>query len=820
MLSSYKRSTCLPTRRFLVTAIGVALNAVASTQALAQEKDTVLSKVKVSGETVDSYKPDAPASPKYTEPLRDTPQTITVIPKKVIEDQNLLSLREILSTVPGITFGAGEGGGGYGDSINIRGFSSSGDISVDGIRDSAQYTRSDPFNLDQVEVVKGSASVYSGAGAVGGTVNLVTKTAVAQDFTRITGGLGTDQYQRVTVDTNQTFSDTAAFRLNLMAHKNDAPGRDYENFERWGIAPSVTFGLGTPTRISISAFHQHDDNIPQYGVPFYNGRALPGVDSSNYYGFHNVDQQKIDSDSLTFKLDHDINDKVSLRNITRWSQVDQFALVDPPQGSVCLNNGLSPTGWSQSANASGIITTNTSGYTTCPTPSGVATPLQPGQYAPSGPRGNVRDTTNSNVTNQMDLTSRFNTASIEHTLVTGFSLSHEEYDLHGYSEFRNADGSAFSGAQMYGPGGYYGLMNIYDPDSYYSGPRNRTLTSKTSAELDNRALYAFDTLKFNEQWMLSGGIRYEHNRSRSTSYDVNTTAPIGQLSGTSSTIEQTDNLFSWRVGALYKPVETGTFYVSYGNSKTPSVSTVSGSCAGTSRVGPSCNTNPEIAETYEIGTKWDVLDEKLSLTAALFRTDRTNYRVADPGNPDNPAGEQQLDGESRVEGLELGAAGKITDQWAIYANYAYMHSEVLQGASDFAANGGATGTEQDWTKGDPLTNVPRHSASIWTTYDLTRDLQLGYGVTYQGEMYLSQHSGIAKSGTPTTYVGRSTIPLAKSEAYLVHRLSATYKVTKELNLQLNINNLFDKEYYTRIRNNGWATPGDGRQAVLTANYSF
>ncbi|WP_269778102.1 TonB-dependent receptor, partial [Pseudomonas tolaasii] len=217
-------------------------------------------------QSTSTYNPVAPSSPKYTEALRDTPQTITVVPKEVIHDQNLLSLRDVLSTVPGITFGAGEGGSGYGDSINLRGFSASGDIYVDGVRDSAQYSRTDPFNLEQVEVVSGASSVYSGSGAVGGTINLVTKQPELRDKTTVSAGIGTDNYKRLTLDSNSQLNDTTAFRLNLMAHGNDVPGRDYEDYSRWGIAPSIAFGLGTPTRVTLSYEHQKDDNTPQYGI--------------------------------------------------------------------------------------------------------------------------------------------------------------------------------------------------------------------------------------------------------------------------------------------------------------------------------------------------------------------------------------------------------------------------------------------------------------------------------------------------------------------------------------------------------------------------
>ena len=268
---------------------------------------------------------DKPSSVKYTEPLLDTPQTITVVTRQVMEEQNLLGLRDVLTTLPGITFGAGEGGGGYGDSITLRGFNANSDITTDGIRDSAQYSRTDSFNLEAIELINGANSVYSGAGSVGGNINLVSKTAIAGEFTSIQAGAGTDDYGRVTLDSNMDIGNNAALRINAMAHKNDAPGRDVETFERWGIAPSIVFGLGSDTRVTLSYFHQTDDNIPQYGVPYFSGYGgtLPGVDTQNYYGYQNIDKQDIDTDMLTGLLEHDFSDRASIsaasRDSSRWT---------------------------------------------------------------------------------------------------------------------------------------------------------------------------------------------------------------------------------------------------------------------------------------------------------------------------------------------------------------------------------------------------------------------------------------------------------------------------------------------------------------------
>ena len=756
-----------------------------------------------------SYKPEVLSSPKYTELARDTPQSVTVIPAQVMKDQNLLTMRDILSTVPGITFGAGEGGGGYGDSITIRGFTGNSDITIDGVRDSAQYTRSDSFNLEQVEVVNGASSVYSGAGSVGGSVNLVTKVAHEGDRSTLSGGVGTDSYGRLTADVNEQFGDHSAFRLNAMGHKNDVPGRDYEKFERWGVAPSLALGLGTDTVVTLSYLHQSDDNLPQYGVPFYNGRPLPGVDSSNYYGYSNIDSQEIDTDAFTAILSHTFNDKFSVRNLSRVQEIGQVSVVDASQGTWCLPNNVTPTG------GACVATTNI-GTTAAPRNVDVTVPV--GQYLPSGPRGYVRDTTNKLLYNQTDFTTTFATGALEHTVVTGFSFSHETFELDTSSDFRNADGTNPFVAPAHLP-----FTDLFAPNSIYTGPINRTLTGKTDGEQDSTALYVFDTLKFNEQWAVNAGVRYDHVDGSSTAYTVTAAAPngglpatgtIGAITGASAPAKNSDNMLSYRGGVIFKPVEAGTIYLSYGNSKTPSKASVNGSCTATQTItvtngvsvgngAANCNVDPETAVNYELGTKWDLFDAKLALTAAIFRNDRKDYRVNDP-DPTNISGQQALDGEARVDGILLGLAGNVMENWAVSANYSYLDSEVLQGVSSYTAS-----LNQDYTKGDPLLNVPKHSASIWTTYDFAFGLQVGYGATYQDELFLTQHSATNLNG-----------PLVTSPDYITHRAMLAYGFGRKADLQLNVTNLFDKEYYTRIRNNGWATPGDGRSFVLSGNYNF
>ncbi|MGE0828660.1 MAG: TonB-dependent receptor [Hyphomonadaceae bacterium] len=714
-------------------------------------------------------------APKYTAPILDTPQTITVVNSQIIEEQSLLGLRDILSTLPGITFGAGEGGGGYGDSINLRGYSANNDITVDGVRDSAQYSRTDPFNLEQVELTSGANSVYSGVGSVGGTINLVTKRPLMRDFTDASIAAGTEEYGRVTLDLNRQMSDNAAFRLNFMAHQNDVPGRDVDRYERWGVAPALTFGLGANTSATLLLSHQEDDNTPQYGVPYalgpYNDGALPGVDDSDYFGYQNIDTQETERSAATLIVEHAFNDVVSVRNLTRVQTVSQYLIVNPPQGTWCVEPGINP--WTGVSCAS------------------------PGTYLPSGPRGTLRDTTNDIFVNQTDFRFNFATGGLQHTLAAGVSFTEETYRLDNGNVLRNPLGAT--------PNPTLPTMDIGNPDNIWTGPVNFIRASYTDTDLSNQAVYLFDRIEIGDHWELNGGVRVEHNETEAYTTTITTPyppPPALPIETVGPAAETDETLISYRIGLVYKPTEDSSIYFAYGNSETPSQSTVNGACTVTSTTGTAnCNVDPEEAVSYELGAKW-ALDNRLLLTAAIFRNERTNFRV---NSGDITIPEQQLDGSQRVDGLALGAAGLISDNWSVFANYTFLDSEILQNISDIAIGGGAI----DFQAGDPLPNTPKHSFSLWTTYEFPFGLTLGYGATYQGELTFNRQS--------------ATTPLFYTDAYWVHRAMAAYELTDNVIVQLNVNNLFDEEYYTRIRNNatnGWATPGDARAAVLSLNFAF
>ena len=394
-MQTFIKSSARPPKKMLSSAVGLAVASLAVTASLQAQAQgvTQLDVITVQEAREQGYKANSSASSKYVKPLLDTAQTITVVPQKIIKEQQALSLRQVLSNVSGITFDAGEGGR-SGDTINIRGFSATNNMQVDGLRDSSQNNRTDTFNIEQVEVLKGPNSVFGGAGTTGGAINQISKAPKSRDFVAVGAGLGTDEYRRLTLDANQTLEGVgvdSAFRFNIMAHENNVPGRNDIDRERYGIAPSLTIGLSEDTRATLSYFYQTDDNLPDYGLPALNGKVLDGVDRKNYYGWREVDNEKITSNALTLKLEHELNDSTRLENQTRYSRIHRDTTVSASQLKI--------------------------------------SPATPGLYEPAGPQGSRRDAVTDMWVNQLGLTTEFNTGGLSHEVLVGGEISRETFDL-------------------------------------------------------------------------------------------------------------------------------------------------------------------------------------------------------------------------------------------------------------------------------------------------------------------------------------------------------------------------------------------------------
>lgn len=739
--------------RLLASAIGVAITAGSAAHMVQAAEDTgkkasgaiALEATSITGEAQDatSYKVDSSSSKKYTAPLRETPKSVTVIPQQVMRDTGATSLVDALRTTPGITFGAGEGGNPAGDRPIIRGFNAESDVFIDGMRDPASQSR-EIFNVESIEISKGPGSAFTGAGSTGGSLNLVSKTAKLGNS--YNGGFtwGSDQTKRTTLDLNQQMTDTSAFRLNLMKHEANVAGRDAVDVSRWGVAPSFAFGLGTDTRVTVGYYHVRTDDMPDYGLPltFSSNRSKYNVDKpahvnrDNFYGLTGRDYRKTTNDSGTFKIEHDLNDNLTLSNSFRLSRSTLDYIVTNPDDS--KGNVANGTLYRSSKN---------------------------------------RNSTSKGWTNQTDLSAKFNTGAIEHSLVTGLEFSYQDTHNRPYVLTSSASGTTCNPA-LFRSGD---CTSLYDPtpgDSWNGTIKDSAAFTDTDTK--TAAAYVFDTLKFNEQWSLNLGLRYDNYKTQSSGYS---TGGRGSVAGSFSR-ENTSDLLNYQIGVVYKPLPNGSIYAAYSTSSNPAGET-SGN-GGQELAANNSDLDPEKNRNYEIGTKWDFFGDDLSLTAALFRTEKTNARIDDPDG----ATTQVLDGEQRVNGLELTYTGKITRNWKVYGGYTYMESEVVK-------------TTKAEDEGNHMPSTPRNNFTLWSTYDLIPErLTIGAGATFVD----SQFGNVANS--------------VEIPSYWRYDAMASYKLTKNVDLQLNVQNLTDKRYFDQVFQTHYAHVAPGRTALMSANFHF
>ncbi|PQM29372.1 TonB-dependent siderophore receptor [Sphingopyxis lindanitolerans] len=749
-----------------LTCFGLAASPAAAQDGGQEAKQPVLGGVTVTDTAiiVDGYKVDKPSSPKFTQPLRDTPQTIQIINKELFNEQGATTLTEVLRNSPGVgTFYAGENGNTTsGDAIRMRGFDTSNSIFVDGIRDLGSVSR-DIFNTDAVEVQKGPAGTDNGRTAPTGAINLVSKRASLESALSGTLSVGVDGQKRITADVNQTLGglSNSALRLNMLWQDSDVPGRDHVNNQRLGLAASLGLGLDTATRAWLNLLYIDQDNIPDGYVPTI---ALPGwepqpgleplvghrVDSENFYGTRK-DHDDVKAQMATLIIEHDFSDNVRLSNVARVGETKQDYLLTAfmSTGANIVGNPADPD--------------DLSAYTIT--------------------RGNptIREARNRILTNQLNLRADFATGAVEHNLSIGAEITGEKQVLYGHSST-----------------GTLPVANLYNPDwndtSDYTYSRNGTAGRGKTNTL---ALYAFDTAKFFDGLLLvTGGVRIDHYK---TTY-VNTaicnngtgrgavpcgTAPVGSIV-TTADLKAKDTLFNWKLGAVLKPSEPVSLYVNYALSQQPPGGDNFTLAAGDSTNNP--DFAPQKAKTIEAGVKWDVLGGALAINAAIFQTKVLNeVNAADPSDIQS--------GSKRVRGVELSAVGNITDAWSISAGYAHQKTKVTNGSA-VAVDGS-----------DGLTYSPDDSFSSWTSYRAPFGLEVAGGVRYTSGM---RRGTDGAAGTPP-----------RTHGYTVVDALLGYAVNDHVKLRLNAYNLFDKDYVAAINKSGYRyTPGQPQTFLFSADFRF
>ena len=717
--------------------------------------------MQVDADRSSDYRTDKVSSPKFTQSLLDTTQTIQVIGKELIQQQGATTLTEALRNSPGVgTFYVGENGAtNTGDAIYMRGFDTSGSIFVDGVRDLGTVSR-DVFNIEQVEVTKGPDGTEYGRTAPTGAVNLVSKQPVLGNGVSGSVQGGSGSRERATADLNRQMGDTGAFRLNVMKQNSGVAGRDQVEQNRWGVAPSLAFGLGTPTRVYLDYLHVKqrntpDGGIPTIGLPGYaspDSRAFlgtaPKVDTDNFYGT-NQDHDRNTQDLFTILVEHDFNDQVALHNTTRWGRTQQDYLLT-----------------SFLASGANIITPN---------------PNDPSTWTLARSTPTFKHQSNRIATNQTNVTVSIDSGAVKQDISAGVELTQEKARAIGMGAL---GGSTWPAA------------NLYKPYSDVGGLRYGETGARSDGKTNTAAAYIFDTVKFGESWQVNAGVRFDHYKTDFSSLVAcgGRGAPVCGRLPTGSIVpgvdaSKSDNLKNYKLGILYKPAANGSIYANFAQSQEPpGGNTLTLSSATNSADNP--NFDPQKAKTAELGTKWDLLGEKLLLTAALYRTTVTNELVQDPTD----LLYYQI-GKKRVSGVEISAVGKFTDNWAVSAGFTTMNAKV------------ETGTNVSQDGSSDLAYNPKRAFTAWTTYHFPFNLTIGGGARYSGEMKRGTDGAI---GTPD-----------HTESYWVFDAMASYPVSRNFDVQLNVYNLFDKNYVAAINKSGYRySPGTPRSAMLSANFRF
>ncbi|WP_137921833.1 TonB-dependent siderophore receptor [Hydrogenophaga sp. 2FB] len=686
------------------------------------------------------YKADKSANDKITAPLVDTPKTIQIIKKEVLEEQGAVTLMEALRNTPGITMQMGENGNtSAGDTFQLRGFSLNQNTFVDGIRDLGSVTR-DTFNLEQVEIVKGAAGAETGRGAASGYLNLISKQAHLGDESSVSGTIGTASRKRATIDLNKQLSETSAFRVNGMVQDSGVDGRDYVENTGQGLGLSYVTGLNTPTRLHLYSQHIRQKNVPDGGIPsigfegFYNAnatiRAGAKVDRENYYGSVN-DREKISADMFTAKIEHDLGQGTTVRNITRFGKNHNERVLT---GINAINGTAAP-----------AVITN------------------PATWEISRSRQRV-DRENTILANQTSMNTEFSAGGMQHSLATGVEIMRETYKDRSFA----TTGLTIPAANLYNPNPYQ-AMGV----PFASGVEDHRSVSTLG-------LYVFDTAKLNEQWSLNGGLRLDRYKLRTRAF---TATGLSDL-------DDSRSLVSWSIGSVYKPAENGSIYASYATSSTPPGTDAPLSTAVANINNPALD--PQKTNTVELGTKWELLNKRLNVAAAVFRTVNDNQTSYDA-----ISNTTQQFGKTQVQGIELSAVGQITNFWQLTAGLAKTSTKQIDQFSSTATT-------------DSVRWSPDLTFTLWNSYQLDK-WTFGLGARYTSEQ--------KRVITAATNLATQNVPNIPSS--WVADAMVGYQFNDKVSVRLNIYNLFDKEYLSVLNNGGSRLAlGAPRSAAVTANIKF
>jgi catecholate siderophore receptor len=651
--------------------------------------------------------------------IKDIPQALTVISEAQIEDQQLRSIADVMYFIPGASTGTGESNR---DQITLRGNTTTADFFVDGIRDDVQYFR-DFYNVDRIEVLKGPNAMIFGRGGGGGIVNRVTKRSSLHTHREVTAAGDSYGGFRLTGDVDQPLGQGIGLRVNGMYENGDG-FRRHVDLERYGINPTVGFAAGPNTRIDLSYEYLHDRRTTDRGVPS-DQRGGPASAANPAEPLEGFDK--------TFFGDPD----------------DSYAKADVHIAQLAVEHRFSE----------GLTLRNRTLY-------GNYDKFYQNIY-PNGPAlpatltlpervvlGAYNDSTDrENLFSQTDLIWENQLGGIDQTLLVGFEIGWQDSN----NQRRNG---IISGL---------GYVPLSDPTqdrivSFTGGAANNDIKTNVAA------IYVQDQIRISPMFEIVAGLRFDR-------LEMEVDNLVNGLK-----FDRTDNLWSPRLGLVFKPADKLSIYASYSRSYLPQSGDQFNALAANTET-----LKPERFDNYEIGAKWEPI-EGLLATVAVYQLDRTNTRATDPNDPTLFV----LTGEQRSKGVELGLERSISDNWQVSAGYAWQKAEIRERTT--ACNPDVADCEV------PL--VPRHSFSLWTRYDVSHQFGFGVGAMARSKSYASISN------------------LVKLPGYARFDAALYYQITDEIEAQLNVENLFGADYFPSAHSDNNIAPGAPTTAKFALRFDF
>ena len=698
------------------------------------------------------YQPSVSKVGKTKQTVHEVPQAITVVTKELMKDQAQFTLKDAMKNVAGLTFNAAEGGR-IGDNMNLRGFYTFGDMYLDGIRDASQYNR-DAFNLESVDVLRGGAAMLFGRGQAGGVISQQSKTPKWEDGSSISVSGGENGFWRTSADINKKFSDNIAVRVNAVKQGGGSTRDDVKN-ETEGFAPSISYKPYDGGEITFSHFYLNTHITPDYGIPFFNREPLD-VSNNTFYGFTNdYEDNKVNITTIAYT--HKFSKDTELRSALRKADYlrDNWAIA------------------AQSYNqATGAVSRS---------------------LKSQGAQEQVYDWQN-------DLNTKFETFGLKHEALFGTEFLHERQTRWGrtsiataFPNISSASGGSYglsgTGTKLANNGIFYTRTSATAawaatlpdtvaspsstlPSGYESwyGEKGRVISGRYLGK--TIALYGQDIIEVAPGWKVMGGIR--HDRLRMDYYD-GTLTKTGEL-------KYNEN--SYRAGISYEPTKNQHYYLAWNNSFNTTGDLYSFSN----------KYDPEKSITYELGAKWELFEGDLSLRASLYKTIKEWERNTDV---ESASASPILTKERHTDGLELEAAGRITDDWEIFAGLALMDPKVDEVAP---------GKSQVY-KGQRPPNSATYTFNVWSTYKLDRNWKIGAGVDGKSDREVHAYGG-------TTFAPNKAPSFVKGDAMVSYS-------KKDYTIQLNVKNVLDTKYYDAVYINGaFVVPAIGRTAILSLDYRF